>query len=315
MFILNWELALTVCIVLPIFLVTVKRYRTRIHKTFYEIRQKVAMMNANVEENVSGIRVSQSLAVEDRNIKGFNNISQQNFDLRMKSAKLFATMNAVVSINTFIILALMMGYGGYLFIVNAMSIGVLIAFVQYANQFINPVQDLASMSNTFIEMEAAILHIKKGMQIHVEIPDPVNPISLPEPVQGEIRLNDVRFRYTPDVPLFEGLNLTVNAHEKLGIVGETGAGKTTLINLITRIYDVLSGSVEIDGIDIRSLRQKDLRSLIAIVSQNAFLFADSIFNNIRFSRPTATDEEVYEAARMAKLTPLFSYNRKDIKPG
>ncbi len=243
------------------------------------------MMNANVEENVSGIRVSQSLAVEDRNIKGFNNISQQNFDLRMKSAKLFATMNAVVSINTFIILALMMGYGGYLFIVNAMSIGVLIAFVQYANQFINPVQDLASMSNTFIEMEAAILHIKKGMQIHVEIPDPVNPISLPEPVQGEIRLNDVRFRYTPDVPLFEGLNLTVNAHEKLGIVGETGAGKTTLINLITRIYDVLSGSVEIDGIDIRSLRQKDFRSLIAIVSQNAFLFADSIFNNIRFSRP------------------------------
>ncbi|HMF32170.1 MAG TPA: ABC transporter ATP-binding protein, partial [Candidatus Lokiarchaeia archaeon] len=180
-------------------------------------------------------------------------------------------------------------------------------------QFISPVQDLANMANTFMEAEAALIHIRKGMEITAEIPEPENPVPLPEDVRGEIQLVDVGFRYKKDEPLFENINLTIPSHEKLGIVGETGAGKTTLINLITRLYDVQSGSVQIDHIDVRDLRQKDLRSLIGIISQSAFLFSDSIFNNIKFGRPSATDEEVKNAAELARASAFIAIQPKNFE--
>ncbi len=180
------------------------------------------------------------------------------------------------------------------------EIGILIAFVQYANQFVAPVQDLTMLSNMLLDAGAALVHIRKGMNVTGLILDPDSPNPLPSEVGGKIDLNHVSFRYSEDIPLFEDLNIHVASHEKVGIVGETGAGKTTLINLITRLYDVKEGSITIDDMDVRSLRQQDLRSMIAIVSQNVFLFADSIFNNIKFGRPSATNEEIYEAARLAR---------------
>jgi ATP-binding cassette subfamily B protein len=280
--------------------------------TFFSIRQKVAQMNANVEENVSGIRVAQSLAVEDRNVRGFNQISQETYNLRMRSINLFATMNAVVSINTYLILAVMMGVGGFRYITTngAFTLGTFVAFVQYATQFIGPVQDLANLSNTFYEAGAALLHIRKGMEVKLDIPEPETPVPLPEIVAGEVKLVHVHFRYKEDEPLFEDLNVTIAAHERVGLVGETGAGKTTLINLITRLYDVQEGAVLIDDIDVRDLRQKDLRSLMGIISQNAFLFSDSIFNNIKFGRPSATDEEVKQAAELARASSFIAIQHK-----
>lgn len=154
------------------------------------------------------------------------------------------------------------------------------------------------------------MHLRKGLEVKDEIPEPAHPASLPETVQGEIHLIDVSFRYLDNEPLFENLRMTIPAHEKLGIVGETGAGKTTLINLITRLYDVNSGAIQIDGIDVRSIRQQDLRSLMAIVSQNVFLFSDSIFNNIKFGRPTATDQEVIDAAKLARAESFIASQPK-----
>ncbi len=309
---LDWLLGVIVVCVLPLFLWTMRKYRRKMRKTFFQVRQKVAQMNANVVENVSGIRVAQSLAVEDRNVKDFNQISQENFDIRMKSTNLHAKMNAVVSINTFLILAIMMGFGGFRYITSAgaFTIGTLIAFVQYTMQFIAPVQNLANLSNTFLEAGAALMHIRKASEVTDDIPEPPAPIALPKDVQGDVRLMNVDFNYIPAEPLFENLSMTIPAHEKLGIVGETGAGKTTLINLITRLYDVKSGSIQIDDIDVRSMRQKDLRSLMAIVSQNVFLFSDTIFNNIKFGRPTASDEEIKEAAKLARSESFIASQPK-----
>ena len=193
------------------------------------------------EENISGIRVAQSLAVEHRNIKSFQQVSQDNFNLQMKSTNLFAAMSAIVSINAFVVMILMIGFGGYRFVIGGIEIGILIAFVQYANQFVAPVQDLTMLSNMLLDAGAALVHIRKGMNVTGLILDPDSPNPLPSEVGGKIDLNHVLFRYSEDIPLFEDLNIHVASHEKVGIVGETGAGKTTLINLITRLYDVKEG--------------------------------------------------------------------------
>ncbi len=305
---LDWPLGLVASACMPIMLISISWYRRKIWKNDYEIQQKIAQMNANVEENISGVRVTQSLAMEQRSAKGFNQISRQLSELRTKSVKMFAKMNAVVSTFTYLLTAVIIAFGGYRYI-TGVSIGVIVAFIQYTNQINNPINDLLLLSDTFIHASTALQHIRELMMIPPVIPEPDHPIPLPGDVRGEITLNKVYFSYT-DQPLYENLSLTIAAHEKLGIVGETGAGKTTLINLITRLYDVKAGSVRIDGIDVRSLRQQDLRSLIAIVSQDVFLFSDTIFNNIKFGRPTATEEEVYEAARIARADIFIQHQTR-----
>jgi ATP-binding cassette subfamily B multidrug efflux pump len=290
---------IAVCLI-PLFILLIRKFRGKVRKNFEQIRVKVAEMSSNVEENISGIRVAQSLAVEDRNIKDFNEVSQENFDLRMKSSTIFAMMSSIMSINSYIILIILIGFGGYRYIYTGLSIGIILAFVQYIANFTKPVENLNQLSNLFMEAGAALVHIRKGLELSKAMPEPENPTPLPSIIQGRIDLKNVGFTYNGKVQLFENLNLQILPHEKMGIVGETGAGKSTLINLITRLYDVQQGSVLIDDIDVRNLKHNDLRSIIGIVSQNVFLFQDTLFNNIKFGRPTATDEEVYEAARLAR---------------
>jgi ABC-type multidrug transport system fused ATPase/permease subunit len=299
MFTLDIQMAFVNILIIPFLAWSVQIFRKKLHLTFYLIRQKVAQMNASVEENISGIRVAQSLAVEDRNIQDFSQISHQTYELRSKSTRLFAKMNAIVSMNSYIGLALMIGFGGYRFMSGGITLGIFLAFIQYTNQFLTPMNDLTNLTNTFMDAGAAILHIRKKQQSAIMLPEPTNPIAIPATLNGNLEFKDVSFQYT-DVPLFQHLNFRFEAKEKIGIVGETGAGKTTLINLLTRLYDVKEGAVLIDGIDIRSISQKDLRSVMGIISQNVFLFSDSIMNNIRFGKPSASDEEVKIAARCAR---------------
>ena len=297
--ILNPVLGILFSIMFPLILIPLRRFRSLSNENYLQIRKKSAEMNATIEENVSGIRVAQSLTAEDRTVQVFKQVSKQVNDLWMRDGLIYAQMSAVIALNFWLSMAISIGIGGVQYVNGGITLGILIAFTQYMFQLNGPVQDFAGLLITFQEAKAAVLHVRDSVTNVPVIPEPAMPTPLPATISGEIKLTDVTFSYGRE-PLFQHLDMVIHSLEKVGVIGETGAGKTTLINLITRLYDVQGGSVQIDGIDVRDLRTQDLRSLIAIVSQNAFLFADTIFNNIKFGRPTATDEEVHEAARLAR---------------
>ncbi len=287
-------------VIAPLILLVVMVLRGRIRAAFIEVRRKIAMLTARVEENIAGIRVVKAMRVEAAKNQDFMDMSMVNFRTSMKATLLFAGMFALVSVNSFLAFALVIGFGGSRFIDGSITLGGLIAFFQYLIMFLRPIQDLVSTYNTFQEAAAALLHIAEYMRYPIDVPEPTpeDRASLPSPVLGKIELVDVDFRYGSE-PLFEHLNLAIKPGEKLGVVGETGAGKTTLINLITRLYDVIGGSVCLDGVDVRKLPGAEFRRQYAVVSQNVVIFSDSVKSNIRFGRPGASDEEVAEAAKLA----------------
>ncbi len=287
-------------VVAPLILFVIMLLRGRIRKAFIEVRRKIARLMAQVEENIAGIRVVKAMRVESQKNQDFMDLSTVNFQTSMKATVLFAGMFALVSVNSFLAFALLVGIGGTHYIEGAITLGGLIAFYQYLLMFLRPIQDLVSTYNTFQEAAAALQHISECMRFPEDVPEPApgEQATLPSPVRGRIEVRDVSFTYGRE-PLFEHLDLTIEPGEKVGIVGETGAGKTTLTNLITRLYDVAGGSICIDGVDIRKLPGKEFRRHFAVVSQNVVIFADNIRNNIRFGRPGASDEEVIEAARLA----------------
>jgi ATP-binding cassette subfamily B protein len=287
-------------VIIPILIGGIWFLRKRISAAYVEVRRKIAVLNANVEENLAGIRVVKALNVESRKNRDFTDLSQINFQANMKATVLFGILSSLIAINSFIAFALVIGLGGHQLLFGTITLGDLVAFFQYLLTFLRPVQDLVSTYGTFQEAAAALQHISEYMRFPIDVPEPTpeKVRHLPSPVQGKIELRDISFSYTEE-PFIEHMNLTIQPGEKIGIVGETGAGKTTTINLITRLYDVTAGSVCIDGIDVRSLKSQELRSCFSMVSQNAVIFSDNVKNNIRFGRPSATDDEVIEAAKLA----------------
>ena len=314
MFRLDWQLAVVLISIFPLILLSVQKIRQKLKRSQIEIRRKIAQMNANVEENISGIRVAQSLVCEDRNVKDFTKITKQTFKLRMKAVRLFGLMNAIVTLGTFIGMAIMLSFGGYRFIIGAITIGVLLAFIQYSIAFIGPVSDFMNLYNIIIEAGAALFHIREMLVIPEEMKDPETPIQVSSEIRGEIEFRNVSFSYTEE-SFIKDFHLKISPGDKIGIVGETGAGKTTLINLMMRLYDVKKGQILLDGHDIRNFRVKDLRSIFSAVSQDVFLFSDTIMNNIRFGKPDASDEEVIQAAKFANVDKFIQslpdgYNTK-----
>lgn len=291
-------LTLIMFVVIPLLIFTVRYFRTKIRTAVYKIRERNAELNANVEENISGIREIQSFAMEENSNKEFEKVTDQNVRANLKANILMGIMGALVSLNTYVGVAVIVGVGGMQVMTGAITIGVLMAFIQYMNQFIRPISELSNIYTTFQIATASLMHINEYMDVGNRLPEPEDPIHLPEKMNGDIGLDNVYFSYDT-LKLFQGLDLDINGGEKVGIVGETGAGKSTLVSLITRIYDVDAGSIKLDGIDIKRIPNRELRTVMAVVSQRVMLFSETIINNIRFSKPDATDEEVVKAAQMA----------------
>lgn len=298
MFVANGWLAVISLIVLPMIVVTTGWLAKRTRQGFREQQEKLGDLNALIEETITGQRVVSAYGREDEAIRKFD---ETNVKLRGAAirAQTFAglggpLMNVVSKIGrTFIVVA-----GGVMAVQGIATVGTIAAFINYADRFTWPLNQLAQLYNS---IQAALAGAERVFQTMDELPDlPDAADALPlERIHGEVEFRDVSFGYEPGVPVLKSVSMHAKPGQTIALVGPTGAGKTTIINLLTRFYDVDSGAILVDGVDIRQVKKDDLRLKLGIVLQDNFLFADTAMANIRYGRLDATDEEVIAAAKLA----------------
>ncbi len=296
LFRLDWVLALAAMAVLPLLLVVLWIWQERAKKAFIEVRQAIAIVNSNLQENISGVRVIQSLNREDENLRRFDKLNAKNLKANVQAARLTALVNPAVEISVATATAVVIIFGGIRALNGAVTVGVVVAFAIYVQRFFDPVRELVMQ---YAQLQRAMAGGQRAFEVldtKPEIADKADAIALP-PVRGEITFDHVNFHYTPDVPVLRDINLQVAAGETVALVGPTGSGKTTITALVSRLYDATSGSVRVDGHDVRDVRRTSLVRQMGVVLQDPFLFSGTVRDNIRFGRPEATDEEMLRATQ------------------
>ena len=298
MFVLNAWLALSALLVVPImfwFTQFVARY-TR--KGFRELQKQLGEINSVMEEAISGERVVKAFRRSDLAIERFRASNQKVYKAGVYANTYALMLMPLTNVlgNFFVIV--LVGLGGYLALQNLVTVGMIATFIAYAQNFIQPLRQLANMYNA---IQAALAGAERVFEI-IDTPAEVDEAAdrpLPVPLKGDVRFENVRFGYLPNQPVIKDMSLEAKAGQTIALVGPTGAGKTTIINLLTRFYEVNDGRITIDGRDIRGVSKADLRQKLGIVLQDTFLFADTVMENIRYGRLDATDEECIEAAKLA----------------
>src|SRR5579859_4488240 len=293
---MNVWLALLSFTVLPIMFVIAAFWARFAQRSFRRTRAAISLVNSTLQENISGMRVIQSLVREDRNRAEFDDLNVYNRDMNQQASRIAALVLPLVEVVAALAIALTVVYGGTLVAQHALQIGVLVAFTLYINRFFDPIRDLSMQYTQLQRAGVAAERIFQILSMPVEIVDRQDAEKLPQ-VLGSVDFRDVTFGYKSDLPVLHGLTLHVEAGQTVAIVGPTGAGKSTIAGLLTRFYDVQEGSVLVDGHDVRDVSQRSLREQIGVVPQEPFLFTGTISDNIRYGRLDASDEEVVEAAR------------------
>ncbi|MEM2136617.1 MAG: ABC transporter ATP-binding protein, partial [Candidatus Methanomethylicia archaeon] len=265
-------------------------------KVYRRTREKIAEVTTGVQESVSGIRVIQAFGREEDSQSRFQMSASEHFEAQVQAGKLMAifwpTINFVGSLGTLVVLL----YGGFLSVENRLEVGILVAFLAYVNRFMGPIMQLTNFYDLLQSALAASDRIFSVLESEITVKDAPDAIELPR-VKGDIKYNNVYFEYVKGIPVLKNINLHIRPGEKIAIVGPTGSGKTTLVYLLARFYDVVEGSITIDGYDIRKVKQDSLRRQIAFVPQDTFLFRGTVMDNIRIGKPDATDEEVIEVCK------------------
>src|SRR5262249_34299573 len=270
-------------------------WRTRARHAFGQVRMALAQVNASLQENISGVRVIQSLGSEEANLRRFERLNSAHLVANLSSARLSAALLPSIELLSVVGIALVVVCGGPMVLAGTLSAGSLVAFVLYIQRFFEPIRDLGFRWNNLQMAMAAGEHIIEILDAEVQIQDDPHPASLPR-MRGVVELRRVSFHYTPGTPVLQDLSFYVPAGQSLAIVGHTGSGKTTLINLVARFYDVTAGAILIDGIDVRRLSQENLHRQIGIVLQEPFLFSGTVRDNLRYGNPTVSDAAIVAAA-------------------
>jgi ABC-type multidrug transport system fused ATPase/permease subunit len=293
---LNWRLALVCFALIPVIFGITLLFSTMARDAFRELRQKVAKMNAFLQERISGIRIIQLFAREAHQMRRFVRINHENYLAGMRQIKIFAVFMPLMEILSSFAVALVIWYGGGKVINEQLTLGTLVAFISYIRMFFRPIRDISEKYNI---MQSAMASTERILEFidHMEIiPDPANPIR-PKRVEGHLQFKDVSFSYRDGTPVLQEVNFEVRPGEMVAIVGATGAGKTTVVNLIERFYDPGEGQVLLDGIDLRKWAKKELRSQIGLVMQDVFIFSGSLQDNISLGEKAIGPGEIERAAK------------------
>ena len=298
MIMMNARLALLTLTVVPVLGVVLFIWQKYARRAFIKVRRAIATVNAQLQEGISGVRVTQSLSREEVNFKQFDTVNKAHLDANINAVRLQTLMMPTVQILTGIAFSLVIVFGGYQVLAGEMGPGVLIAFLLYIQRFFNPVLDLTMLYTELQRAMASGVRIFELLDIEPEIKDSPQAIEMP-PVKGELRFHQISFGYKPDMEVLHAINLVANPGETVAIVGQTGAGKSSLANLTARFYEIEKGEVTVDGYDVRSVTQQSLRHQIGIVPQDPFLFSGSIEDNIRYGHLEASHQEVIKAAKTA----------------
>ncbi len=304
MFQKNAPFALISLITLPLMVILTRWFSNQARKAFRKARQQIGNVNADLQESISAVREVQAFSREGENIQQFRESNAANRDANIRAQAYTGALGPMLEGLTYVSLAIVAGVGGLLMLNGqgllgtSISIGLITTFIGYTQQFNRPVQQIAIQWATIQSAVAGAERIFGLLDEPVEILDRPGAAEMPA-IKGHVVYTDVHAEYNPGEPVLRGVDIEAQPGQSIAIVGPTGAGKTTIINLLPRFWDVSAGSITIDGNDVRDVTQASLRRQIGIVLQDSFLFSDTVLNNIRYGRPEATDEEVMDAARLA----------------
>lgn len=295
---MNFRLALVSFITLPILLLVIRWFRDRLREAFMKQRRRAADMTANLAESISGVRVTQSFTREEENQNQFNEINEKTRQASMEAVSVWAMFFPTIEVVSALGVTLVIWYGGTLLRGGAadITVGQVAAFILYLSRFFQPIRDLSQVYNVF---QAAIVSAERVFEVLDQKPDVVDAdgaYDMPR-AAGAVKFEDVVFAYDPTKPVLKGVNLEAEPGQTIALVGPTGAGKSSIINLLARFYDPQGGRVLVDVHDLSRVTQQSWRSQLGVVLQDTFLFSGTVRDNIRYGRSSATDSEVEAAAK------------------
>ena len=300
MFTIRWELALVLLVLVPLCAWFALRQRRRMQRASIELRRKTAEINATIESGISGIRTAKAFANEAEEKRKFARGNDLFRTAKQDYYKAMGLFFSGMEFSTGVMQAAVIGAGGILIMRGKMDYIDLVTFTLYVSTFISPFRKLVMFMEQYVHGKAGFLRFLEIMRTEPEIADRPDAEELTD-VRGEIRYENVSFRYQDGTEALSGVDLTIRAGESFALVGPSGGGKTTLCHLLPRFYDVTAGRITVDGHDVRALTQESLRRSIGIIQQDVFMFAGTVRENIRYGRPDATDEEVVSAAVRAQI--------------
>jgi ATP-binding cassette subfamily B protein len=296
---MNAKLAMVTFFTVPLLFITVFFLQGRMAKAYHKTRRRLADITANLQESISGMKITQAFSREDTNADRFSNTNQQNFQAQMDAAKLQAVFFPLVDIIGTIGVALVYYFAGVRMSIgdSVVTYGTVLVFVNYVNRFFWPIRNLTEVWNWLLQAAVSSERVFEVLDTEPNVADKPGALVLGK-IEGHVEFKDVTFGYNPDMPVLHSVNIEAKPDETIALVGPTGAGKSSVINLLCRFYDIQSGQILVDGHHIRDVTIESLRRNLGIVLQDTVIFSGTIRDNIRYGRLDATDEEVEEAAKI-----------------
>ena len=298
LFTLHWKLALVTLITFPLLMLAANRYGSRLRSLSRTVQERVANLSAILQESLIGIRIIQAFTMEDHEQERFAQENERSFAAGMKSANLMAAVRPATELLLVGGMLVVVWYGSREVVAGRLTPGELVGFLGYIGMISQPVNSLTRAFGTWQQALGAADRIFDLLDVDAAVKEPAKPRRLGK-VEGRVTFENVSFAYVPGQPVLQDINLEVEPGEIVALVGPSGAGKTSLVNLLPRFYDPTAGRVRLDGIDLRELSLRELRQQIGLVPQETILFGVSVRENILFGRPDATEQEIIEAARIA----------------